>query len=157
MSERPLLAITMGDPAGVGPEVTVKALAEDNALYTLSRPLVIGDAGVLREAAGAAGLDVRIRPLADPQRPAEGAYDGAGVDVLDLANVDPADWAWGRLSAGSGRAAMAYIERAMALTDAGITAAIVTAPINKEATTLAGYHELGHMELFAKKYNAQNQ
>jgi 4-hydroxythreonine-4-phosphate dehydrogenase len=156
-SERPLLAITMGDPAGVGPEVTVKALAGDNALYALARPLVIGDAGVLREAAAAAGLDVPIRPLEDPQRPEAAPYDGTDVDVLDLANVDAADWAWGKLSAGSGRAAMEYIERAMALTDAGTAAAIVTAPINKEATTLAGYTELGHMELFAKKYGAQNQ
>lgn len=93
MSERPLLAITMGDPAGVGPEVTVKALAEDNALYALARPLVIGDAGVLREAAAAAGLDVTVRPLEAPDRPAAAPYDGSAVDVLDLANVDPADWA----------------------------------------------------------------
>jgi 4-phospho-D-threonate 3-dehydrogenase / 4-phospho-D-erythronate 3-dehydrogenase len=156
-SERPLLAITMGDPAGIGPEVVVKALAGENALYAISRPLAIGDAGVLREAAGVSGLEVAIRPLEDPDQPGGAPFDGSAVEVLDLANVDPADWAWGRLSAGSGRAAMQYIERAMALTDAGVAAAIVTAPINKEATTLAGYHELGHMELFARVYEAQSQ
>jgi 4-hydroxythreonine-4-phosphate dehydrogenase len=152
--ERPLLAITLGDPAGVGPEVVVKALATDNALYALARPLVVGDAAVIREAAGVCDLDVDVRTVADP---ADAPYDGTRLDVLDLANVDPADWTWGRLSAGSGRAAMGYIERAMELTNAGTAQAIVTAPINKEATTLAGYHDLGHMELFARAYGAQNQ
>jgi 4-hydroxythreonine-4-phosphate dehydrogenase len=154
MTERPLLAITMGDPAGIGPEVVVKALAAENALYALARPLVIGDAGVLREAAGVSALDVPIRPVAEP--PAA-TYDGQGIDVLDLANVDPADWSWGKLSAGSGQAAMEYIRRAMDLTDRGVAGGIVTAPINKEATTLAGYAELGHMELFGKVYQAPDQ
>jgi 4-phospho-D-threonate 3-dehydrogenase / 4-phospho-D-erythronate 3-dehydrogenase len=157
MNERPLLAITMGDPAGIGPEVVVKALATENALYAMARPLVVGDAGVLREAAAVCGLEVAIRPLEDPDHPERAPYDGTDVDVLDLGNVEPADWAWGRLSAGSGRAAMQFVERAMALTDAGTTAAIVTAPINKEATTLAGYQDLGHMELFGRVYRAQNQ
>jgi 4-hydroxythreonine-4-phosphate dehydrogenase len=144
----------MGDPAGIGPEVVVKALVGENALYAMARPLVIGDAGVLREAAGVCSLDVPIRRVSAPD---DAPYDGQGIDVLDLANVDPEDWAWGKLSAGSGQAAMEYIRRAMELTDAGVTAGIVTAPINKEATTLAGYTELGHMEVFAKAYRAPNQ
>src|SRR5206468_3515868 len=105
---RPLLAITMGDPAGVGPEVTVKALAAPE-LYAVARPLVIGDARVLREAARVAGITAEIRDVAGPD---DGAYAAGRVDVLDLANVDPAEWAWGRLSAGCGRASMAYIVRA---------------------------------------------
>jgi 4-hydroxythreonine-4-phosphate dehydrogenase len=154
MSERPLLAITMGDPAGVGPEVIVKSLTGDKALYDTARPMVIGDAGVLRQAAAVCGLDVPIRVVSDPQA---APYDGLGVDVLDLGNVDPKEWGWGRLSAGSGRAAMEYIHRAIELTDSAVTAAIVTAPINKEAASLAGSSELGHMELFARVYGATNQ
>src|SRR5687768_112720 len=99
---RPLLAITMGDPAGVGPEVTVKALA-DGELTALCRPLVIGDAGVLGRAAQAVGASktLSIRPW---KRPEDAPFDRHGIDVLDLANVDAAEWSWGKLSAGSGRA-----------------------------------------------------
>lgn len=156
MSERPLLAITMGDPAGVGPEVVVKALGAGGGdeLAAVCRPLVIGDLGVLQEAARLCGVTVPLREVPDPER---AAFEGPGIAVLDLANVDRADWAWGRLSAGSGRAAIEYIYRAMDLTDRHIAAGIVTAPINKEATSRAGYTELGHMELFAKVYHATNQ
>jgi 4-hydroxythreonine-4-phosphate dehydrogenase len=148
-----LLAITMGDPAGVGPEVTVKALASPD-LYAIARPLVIGDARVLREAARVSGVAAEIRDVTAPD---DGAYQAGIVDVLNLANVDPAEWAWGKLSAACGQAAMDYIYRAMELTDTGRAAGIVTAPINKEATSLAGHKELGHMELFAKVYKATNQ
>jgi 4-hydroxythreonine-4-phosphate dehydrogenase len=135
---RPLLAITMGDPAGVGPEVTVKALA-DGELAALCRPLVIGDARVLRKAAEAVGVSLD------------------NVEIMDLANVDPADWGWGKLTAGSGKAALEYVYRAMELADSGEAAGIVTAPINKEACALAGSKELGHMELFARVYQSKNQ
>ncbi|HEU5316457.1 MAG TPA: 4-hydroxythreonine-4-phosphate dehydrogenase PdxA [Chloroflexota bacterium] len=134
----PTLAITMGDPAGIGPEVTVKALA-DGALNDLCRPLVIGDQRVLEAAAEASGVSLER------------------IEILDLANVDPSDWAWGKLSAGSGKASLEYVHKAMALTAAGEVAGIVTAPINKEACALAGSKELGHMELFARVYQAKNQ
>jgi 4-phospho-D-threonate 3-dehydrogenase / 4-phospho-D-erythronate 3-dehydrogenase len=137
-TSRPTLAITMGDPAGVGPEVTVKALA-DGALNAICRPVVIGDQHVLEAAAAAAGVSLEK------------------VEIVDLANVDPADWGWGKLSAGSGKAALEYVYKAMELTDAGEAAGIVTAPINKEACALAGSKELGHMELFARVYKATNQ
>jgi 4-phospho-D-threonate 3-dehydrogenase / 4-phospho-D-erythronate 3-dehydrogenase len=152
-SNRPLLAITMGDPAGVGPEVTVKALANPE-IFALCRPLVIGDRHVLEAAARVSEVTLPLRPCREPE---EAAYTSDGIDVLDLGNVDPTDWAWGKLSAGSGQAAMEYILRAIELTDAGRSAGIVTAPINKEATSLAGHTELGHMELFAKVYSATNQ
>ncbi|MBI3971273.1 MAG: 4-hydroxythreonine-4-phosphate dehydrogenase PdxA [Chloroflexi bacterium] len=149
----PLLAITMGDPAGVGPEVTVKALAEPD-LHQICRPLVIGDTRVLRAAAQVSGVERPIHAVSDVE---EAAFGPEAIEALDLANVDPAAWRWGQLSADCGRAAMEYIHRAMALTDCGVAVAIVTAPINKEATSLAGYKELGHMELFGRVYQATNQ
>jgi 4-hydroxythreonine-4-phosphate dehydrogenase len=152
-ADRPLLAITMGDPAGVGPEVTVKALAGGD-LYDVCRPLVIGDAGVLRAAAEVCGVATPIRPHADA---AAATFAPGGIDVLDLGNVDPGAWQWGRLSATAGKASMEYVVRAMDLTDSGQAAGIVTAPINKEATTLAGHTDLGHMELFGRVYGATNQ
>ncbi len=150
---RPLLAITMGDPAGVGPEVTVKGLA-DGEMLAISRPLVIGDRRVLQAAAQATGVTLPIRGWKSAM---EATFEPGGIDVLDLDNVDPREWGWGKLSAASGRAAVEYIQRAMELTNAGTAAAIVTAPINKEATTLAGHSELGHMEMFSKAYGAKNQ
>jgi 4-hydroxythreonine-4-phosphate dehydrogenase len=153
MSDLPLLAVTMGDPAGIGPEVIVKALAA-NDFSALCRPLVIGDAAVLRQAAGVCGLDLPLCPVREPE---EASWEPGRVVVLDLANVEPDGWRWGQLSASCGRAAMEYIHRAMALVDAGRAHGIVTAPINKEATSLAGYTELGHMELFGRAYRAPNQ
>jgi 4-hydroxythreonine-4-phosphate dehydrogenase len=137
-TDRPTLAITMGDPAGIGPEVTVKALA-DGGLNEICRPIVIGDQRVLEAAAQASGVSLE------------------SVEILDLANVDPSDWAWGKLSAGSGKASLEYVHKAMELTDSGQAAGIVTAPINKEACALAGSKELGHMELFSRVYQAKNQ
>jgi 4-hydroxythreonine-4-phosphate dehydrogenase len=149
----PLLAITMGDPAGIGPEVIAKAFVESTP-QQYCRPLVIGDAGVLREAVAVCRLPLQVRPVRELH---EAAFAPGGVDVLDLENVDPAVWQWGRLSAACGRASMEYIERAIALVDAKLADGIVTAPINKEATTLAGYKDLGHMELFGRIYGATNQ
>ena len=137
-SKRPMLAITMGDPAGIGPEVTVKALA-GGALQDVCSPLVIGDRKVLEAAAKVSRVSLD------------------GIEVLDLNNVDPADWAWGKLSAGSGKAALEFVHKAMELTDSGKAAGIVTAPINKEACAMAGSKELGHMELFARVYKSPNQ
>lgn len=149
----PRLAITMGDPAGIGPEVTVKAL-DDASLREACHPLVIGDLGVLRSALAVCHSTATLRavevPFALPAEPDT-------VDVLDLANVSPSSWQWGKLSATCGQAAMDYILKSMELTDRGIVAGIVTAPINKEATSLAGHKELGHMELFGRVYEAKNQ
>jgi 4-hydroxythreonine-4-phosphate dehydrogenase len=153
MTERPLLALTMGDPAGIGPEVIVKAFAEHD-LHAICRPLVLGDARVLRAAAQVCRVDQAIRAVDDPS---SAAFTRGGIDVLDFANVAADAWTWGHLSAACGRAAVEYIDRAMELTNTGVAAGIVTAPINKEATSLAGHKELGHMEMFARAYGATNQ
>jgi 4-hydroxythreonine-4-phosphate dehydrogenase len=143
---RPLLAITMGDPAGIGPEVVLKALAEPSTT-AVCRPVVIGSAAVLARARAWAGVDLAIRAIAEPEQ-AEGRY--GTVDVVDLANVDADRLVLGQLSAEAGAAAMAYVLRAFDLACARRVAGMVTAPINKEATTLAGYPDLGHMDLFER-------
>ena len=123
MTPLPLLAITMGDPSGIGPEVTVKALA-DGALHAVGRPLVVGDAGVLGAAAQACRVEVPLHPVRDP---AEAMYRPGSIAVLDLANVDRGTWRWGTLSATSGRAAMEYIYRAMELVDSGAQVIVLLA------------------------------
>jgi 4-phospho-D-threonate 3-dehydrogenase / 4-phospho-D-erythronate 3-dehydrogenase len=143
---RPLLAITMGDPAGIGPEVVLKALAEPS-LAARCRPVVVGSTALLARTLGGLALDLTLRSVAEP----EDAEGRAGtVDVLDLDNLDAAALVVGQLSAEAGRAAMEYVLRAYELARAGRVAGMVTAPINKEATTRAGYPDLGHMDLFQR-------
>lgn len=142
---RPLLAVTMGDPAGIGPEVVVRALASRKARVA-ARLLVVGDARVLARAAAAAG---RRSPLATVESPAEAARRAGRPCLLDLHNADPEAIPMGRPSAAAGAAAAAYIERAVALALAGEVAGIVTGPVNKEALRLAGVPYPGHTEMLA--------
>lgn len=140
----------MGDPAGIGPEVIVKALASKR-LAGCGDLLVVGDIRVLRDAARRLGLALELATLsADAIGTATWVRQSRTARVHDLGNADPASFALGRASAVAGRAAMQAIESATRLTLDGITSAIVTAPINKEATALAGYHDIGHLEYLAR-------
>lgn len=141
----PILAITMGDPAGIGPEIAAKALAEP-VVRKAARLLVIGDARVMTAAARLARADLTVRPLA---RVADATWAADTVEVLDLGNADPAAFALGRVSALCGRAAYEYIERGVTLALAREIDAIVTAPISKEALAAAGLKRSGHTEILA--------
>ncbi|MCL6522737.1 MAG: 4-hydroxythreonine-4-phosphate dehydrogenase PdxA [Firmicutes bacterium] len=137
----------MGDPAGIGPEICLAAAA-DPELRAVARPLVVGDLGVLERALAAAGgrslpAGLRLRVVA---RPAEARFEPGSVDVLDLANVERAGFAWGEVRAEYGRASWEYLERAARLALAGEVEAVVTAPIHKEAWRLAGIGAIGHTE-----------
>lgn len=143
---RPVIAITMGDAAGVGPEVIVKSLA-DPALYTQCCPLVIGDAARLALAAGVAGVDLTIQRL-QPGEEAKASYQAGTLDCIDLGLI-PADLPWGKLSATAGDAAFHYIRVATDLAMAGRVQAICTAPLNKEALHAGGHKYPGHTELLA--------
>jgi 4-hydroxythreonine-4-phosphate dehydrogenase len=141
----PILGITMGDPAGIGPEVTAKALATP-LVRKAARPVVLGDARVMTGAVRLAGLHLAVRRLG---RVADATGAADALEVLDFANADPAGFDVGRVSAVCGRAAYEYIERAVQLALGGEIAAIVTAPINKEALALAGVEHSGHTEILA--------
>jgi 4-hydroxythreonine-4-phosphate dehydrogenase len=145
MNRGPIVAITIGDPAGVGPEVTAKALARE-AVWDCCRPLVVGDAGVLAKAAALIGGALAFRPIAQVS---EARYDPAAPDVLDLCNVDLDNLKPGQVSVAAGEAAVAYIERAVDLARAGQVDAIATGPINKAALKAAGIPYIGHTELLA--------
>jgi 4-hydroxythreonine-4-phosphate dehydrogenase len=141
---RPVLGITMGDPAGVGPEIIARALLEPEVRRT-SRPVVIGDAGVMRAAAGLLPSPPRVRAVASVS---ECRWDG-DVECLDLGNVELASLPKSAVSAAAGRAAYAYIETAVTLTRDRRIDGIVTAPINKEALAAAGVPHSGHTEILA--------
>jgi len=142
----PILGITMGDPAGIGPEIAAKALA-DPVVRKAARLLVIGDARVMTTAARLARADLAVRPLG---RLADATWAPHLVEVLDLGNADPAAFAVGRVSALCGRAAYEYIERGVRLALAREIDAIVTAPISKEALAAAGLAHSGHTEILAE-------
>ncbi|MFB4316696.1 4-hydroxythreonine-4-phosphate dehydrogenase PdxA [Actinomadura sp. 21ATH] len=143
--ERPIVGITMGDAAGVGPEIIVRALAAPE-VRRIARPLVIGDAARLRRAAGIVGEPVAIETVAGPE---DATYAEGVVEVVDLDCV-PADLPFGELSPVAGEGAYRFVERAVELATAGRIDAICTAPLNKEALHAAGHRYPGHTELLAE-------
>jgi len=151
MNNRPLLALTLGDPAGIGPEVIVKAL-DHAAVYDQCRPLVIGDRRIMDRALNWIPELALDFDLVDD--PAQGQYKPGMITLLDLQNADPAAIPPGQLNAAAGRAAVEYVFRACDMALAGVVDAIVTAPLNKEAMHLAGYTYAGHTELLAERTGA---
>jgi 4-hydroxythreonine-4-phosphate dehydrogenase len=146
MNERPIIAITMGDPAGVGPEVLAKALGWDE-IWSCCRPLAVGDVGVLARAMELVDAPLSPRAITDV---AEARFDSAAPDVFDLRAVNLVDLEPGRVSAAAGRAAVVYIEHATELASSGQVDAIATGPINKAALQTIGCPHIGHTEILAE-------
>ncbi|MCG6861134.1 MAG: 4-hydroxythreonine-4-phosphate dehydrogenase PdxA, partial [Chromatiaceae bacterium] len=146
MSEtyRPLLGISMGDPGGIGPEICVKAL-DTPAVYDTCRPLVVGDAEIVRDAVRFCSLELEVSPC---DRAAEGGYHPGAIDVLDLDNLPLSALKLGTVTAAQGRASFEYVARVIALALAGEVDGTVTAPINKAALNAGGCHYAGHTEIY---------
>jgi 4-hydroxythreonine-4-phosphate dehydrogenase len=146
MDTKPIIAITMGDPAGIGPEVTVKALMRPE-VWDCCRPLVVGDGATLKRIATLIDGAPEPRLVAAPS---EARFDPNAPDVLDLHNVDLRSLQPGHVSTAAGKASVEYIERAVALVQEGRADAITTGPINKAALKAAGIPYIGHTELLAE-------
>jgi 4-phospho-D-threonate 3-dehydrogenase / 4-phospho-D-erythronate 3-dehydrogenase len=146
----PLMALTLGDPAGVGPEIVLKAAA-DPETFRLCRPLAVGPAAVAAEQARALGIAVEVQPVASP---GAATFRPGHLCVLDTGGVAPGDVRWGELSAAAGRAGVTAVERAAQLAMAGEVDAIVTAPLNKEAIRMAGVSYPGHTEILGAVTNS---
>jgi 4-hydroxythreonine-4-phosphate dehydrogenase len=142
----PTIGITMGDAAGVGPEIIAKTLA-DPAWYEQCRPVVIGDASIMERAVELVGSPQRVRVVEnlDGWKPAP-----ASLDVIDLHLLSPAEIPFGKLSAKAGDAAFRYIERANRLALDTQLDAVCTAPLNKEALHMGGHNYPGHTEILAE-------
>jgi 4-hydroxythreonine-4-phosphate dehydrogenase len=143
--KKPVLAITMGDPGGIGPEIIAKALAHAD-VYDQSRPLVIGERRALEDAVRITRVPLEVRSV----DAAPGEAHAGTIDLLDLANIDIQAVGRARVCAEVGRAAYEYLERAAQLALANEVGAIVTAPLNKEALSEAGWVGIGHTELLAR-------
>jgi 4-hydroxythreonine-4-phosphate dehydrogenase len=151
-AHRPLLAITMGDPAGIGPEVVLKALSHPD-IYTRSRPLVVGDRATLERAA--AWVDARHLTYDLVADVSAGRYRPGTVTLLDLDISPPSGYAVGEVSPEAGRAAVEFVFRACDLALEGQVDAVVTAPLNKAAMHAAGFDFAGHTELLAERTGAE--
>ena len=144
--EKALLAITMGDAAGSGPEIITKSLA-DPTVRAVCRPVVVGDAATMREALRITGVPGEVRVVG---RIAEALFSEDVIEVIDLQNIQLDRLTRGQVNPMAGKAAFEYIKLATRLALDGECDAIVTSAINKEALNLAGYHYDGHTQLLAE-------
>lgn len=143
---KPVIAITMGDPSGVGPEIIAMALATPE-IREICRPLVFGDAAAMERALAVTGVPLRLELLPEGLPP----RDAGGVLFLRaLSRLEPTDMEYGGPSSDAGDAMYRYITEAVRLCQSGEAAAVVNAPISKEAMNRAGHYYPGHTELVAE-------
>ena len=149
---KPLIAVTMGDPAGVGPEICLQLLANEE-VCAIATPVVFGDARLLARCARQTGLPAPKRILSEIDWAEKcGSLDEPAV--LDLFGFDAEDFMPGTVSAKTGAAGYRYVDKSIAAALAGQVAAVATAPLNKEALHAAGITYPGHTEMFAEKMAA---
>jgi len=146
------IAVTMGDPAGCGPEALAAALTSP-AFDPEDRLICVGESRVMERAFQVIGEQYVIRPIT---RPEEYEHQDRTLHVLDLHNVDHQNHRYGELQASAGHAAYEYITTAIDLALEGRIAAVVTGPISKEALHLAGHAFDGHTEILAKRTGSKN-
>lgn len=149
----PKLAITMGDPSGIGPEICVRSLSHPE-VYSLCKPLIVGDASIIQKAISILGADLKVNAIANV---ADAKFEYGTADVYDMQMVNGNTHQWGIVSAECGNAAFQYVKRAIELAMANEVDGTCTAPLNKEAIHLAGHNYDGHTEIYAtftgtKKY-----
>lgn len=146
-NHKPLIAITAGDPAGIGTEIAIKLLNKKD-LYKISKPVVIGSKKVLKDMLNKLGSKLEINILPDNGL---NQWDKKQLNMIDLDNIKIEDFEYGKVNRKAGRAAIEYIFKAIELANNNIIEAVVTGPISKEAINLAGYNYSGHTEIFAEK------
>jgi 4-hydroxythreonine-4-phosphate dehydrogenase len=140
---KPIIAITLGDPAGIGPEIVVKSLS-DPRIYETCRPLVIGDKNVILDTLAMCRLSAHVNVITQPE---EGQYQLGVIDLIDLKNIDMTKLQIAKVQAMCGQAVFDYLEKAVALAMAKKVDAIATTPINKNALKAAGIKHIGHTEM----------
>ena len=141
--KKPLIGVPMGDPAGVGAEITVKSLMSDK-VKDVADVIVVGDKEVLAQALKVCGLTAELNCVDDP---ADGRYEDGVINVIDLDNLDMVSLQMGKVQAMCGKAAFEYIEKCVELAMAHKIDAIATTPINKEALRAAHVNYIGHTEI----------
>ena len=145
--KRPVIGITMGDPASIGPEITLKAL-NNPSIYEQAKPLVVGDLGMMYKARETVGLkNLKFHKISQVS---EALFEYGTIDVLDMGLVDSEKLELGKVSKEAGEAAFQYVVKVIELANKGKVDATVTNAFNKEAINLAGHHYSGHTEVYAE-------
>lgn len=144
-TQKPILAITMGDPAGIGPEISVKtfSLAE---IYTSCKPLLVGNAEIIRQILKFSKSEIKIRTI---QQVSEAKFEFGTIDIFDLPVENPEEIQFGVISKVAGDIAFRSVVTAIELAKDGQVDGTVTCPINKKALNEAGHHFSGHTEIYA--------
>ncbi len=153
MNAKPVLAITMGDPASIGPEIGVKALLQES-IQAICRPLLVGDAVVFQQIIDKLKLPAKVNIVSIV---AEAKFESGTIDVYDLKITDISQLEFGKIDAMCGEASFQAVKKAIELAIAGEVDGTVTGPINKKSINEAGHHFAGHTEIYAhytgtKKY-----
>jgi len=143
--KKPIIGISVGDPNGIGPEITAKTLSLPE-IYEICCPLVVSDLKLMEEAVKIANVSLGLNRVQNPQK---GKYEFGVIDVLDMNNVDMSKHVYKKITAESGKASFEYIQKVIELALAKEIDATVTGPIHKESINLAGYHYSGHTEIYA--------
>ena len=146
---KPFIAVPIGDPAGVGPEITVKSIANKD-VFDAARVVVVGDKKVIEKAIEICGKDLKVNVINEPE---EGVYDEKTLNIIDLDNIDMDTFEYGKVQGMCGKAAYAYIEKAVELANNRKVDAVATTPINKEALRAGGINFIGHTEIFGALTN----
>ena len=142
--EKPIIAVTMGDPAGIGPEIVAKSIA-DKATFDVARCIVIGDKKVMEKAIEIVGADLKVNVV---DSPADGDYSYGVLNMIDLDNIDMSRFEYGKINAMCGQAAFDYIKKSIEITMDKQADAVATTPINKESLYAAEVDFIGHTEIF---------
>lgn len=146
MSKKPILGITMGDPAGCGPEITVKALMDPHT-YEICNPIVIGDSKVFEDSIRILKADkFKINKVNNVK---DSKFEYGTIDIYDMDLIDMSKFEYGKVSAMCGDAAFQCVKKVIDLAMAGEIDATITNALNKEAINLAGHHYSGHTEIYA--------
>lgn len=151
LNNKPIIAITMGDPASIGPEVAVKALAKKE-IYEICNPIIIGDARVIQKTLDELKIEKRINIISDVQ---DAKFEKSEIDVYHIEMVDIEKLEIGKVSAMAGEAAFQSVIKVIELAMESKVNATVTAPLHKESINLAGHKFSGHTEIYAHYTNTK--
>ena len=143
---RPILGISVGDPGGIGPEITAKTLNRKD-IYEICRPLVVADARVMEDVLRFTGLHLNLHKA---QRPQEGIFEHGTLDVFHMPNMEMGGLKYKEVTPEQGQASFEYVAKLIDLALAGDVDGTVTGPINKAAINAAGHHYAGHTEIYAE-------
>lgn len=142
--KKSFIAVPIGDPAGVGPEIVAKSVAS-REVFEVANCIIVGDRTIMENAIKIVGADLTINVISEPE---EGDFREGILNLIDLSNVDMAEFKFGQVNGMCGKAAYEYIEKSIKLANSGKVDAVATTPINKESLRAGEIHFIGHTEIF---------